>query len=284
MNANTQKSPYRLVAAALAATAMTLGVAAQAQMTQGSPSQPMTHQQGAMQKSGDMMAGHDHGSTMMDQTMHKGMESMQQMKMSGDVDKDFAMMMKMHHQQALEMAKVEIEHGKSAPLKAMAKKMIKDQTKEIGQLDQWMKSHPYPWQFRSGRCFMSGTVRQLGSAACAGYGSDRSGSIFDPGHSKVISMPVMKCSGALLWLQSSMLKYAPILAVGRWIRAIHFEQQIQPVHGMQIPNRERVQGCQANAGSCQQVSERRAPWRCLSSFDLTAWRPHDPFTRTHRQR
>lgn len=142
MNANTQKSPYRLVAAALAATAMTLGVAAQAQMTQGSPSQPMTHQQGAMQKSGDMMAGHDHGSTMMDQTMHKGMESMQQMKMSGDVDKDFAMMMKMHHQQALEMAKVEIEHGKSAPLKAMAKKMIKDQTKEIGQLDQWMKSHP----------------------------------------------------------------------------------------------------------------------------------------------
>ena len=56
------------------------------------------------------------------------------MPMSGDVDKDFAMMMTMHHQQALEMADVLIEHGKSAELKAMARKMKQAQQAEIEQL------------------------------------------------------------------------------------------------------------------------------------------------------
>jgi len=141
MNANKHMSPFRFAAAALVVTAMNLGTA-HAQTTQGMPSQRMDHTQGAMQKSHDMKTGHDQGAKEMGHVMHKGMQSMQEMKMSGDVDKDFAMMMLMHHQQALEMAKVEIDHGKSEQLKAMAKKMIKDQTKEIGQLDMWMKSNP----------------------------------------------------------------------------------------------------------------------------------------------
>lgn len=40
------------------------------------------------------------------------------------------------------MAKPEIEYGKSAALKAMARKIVKDQTQEIAQLDAWMKKHP----------------------------------------------------------------------------------------------------------------------------------------------
>ncbi len=78
-----------------------------------------------------------HGSDQMKKSMESGMKSMQSMSMSGDTDKDFAMM-KMHHQQALDMAKVEVEHGKSPELKKMASKIIQDQTKEIEQLDQWM--------------------------------------------------------------------------------------------------------------------------------------------------
>lgn len=74
--------------------------------------------------------------------MMNGMESMKNMPMSGDLDKDFAMMMKMHHEQAIAMAKIEAEHGKTAELKAMAQKTIKDQTKEIQQLDAWLKKHP----------------------------------------------------------------------------------------------------------------------------------------------
>ncbi|MGJ7568821.1 DUF305 domain-containing protein [Variovorax sp. GB1R11] len=82
------------------------------------------------------------GSEEMKKSMMSGMDGMQKMQMSGDTDKDFAMLMKMHHQQALEMAKPEIAHGKSPELKAMARKIIKDQTKEIAQLDAWMKKHP----------------------------------------------------------------------------------------------------------------------------------------------
>lgn len=79
-----------------------------------------------------------HGSDQMKKSMESGMKSMQSMSMSGDTDKDFAMMMKMHHQQALDMAKVEVEHGKSPELKKIASKIIQDQTKEIEQLDKWM--------------------------------------------------------------------------------------------------------------------------------------------------
>ena len=78
------------------------------------------------------------GSHDMMDSMKTGMVSMQNMEMSGDVDKDFAMMMKMHHQQALDMAKMEIAHGKSPEMKAMAKKIMSAQKKEIAQFDKWL--------------------------------------------------------------------------------------------------------------------------------------------------
>ena len=77
----------------------------------------------------------------MKKLMTKGMDSMQTMQMSGDMDKDFAMMMKMHHQQALDMAKMEIAHGKSPEMKAMAKKIVAAQKKEIAQFDKWLAKH-----------------------------------------------------------------------------------------------------------------------------------------------
>ena len=52
------------------------------------------------------------------------------------------MMMKMHHQQALDMAQLELDQGKSSEMKAMAKKIIATQKKEIAEFDQWMKKHP----------------------------------------------------------------------------------------------------------------------------------------------
>ncbi|WP_245545192.1 DUF305 domain-containing protein [Methylophilus methylotrophus] len=59
------------------------------------------------------------------------MKKMDAMKMTGDVDKDFAMMMKMHHQQALDMAQIEIDQGKSPEMKAMAKNIISAQKKKL---------------------------------------------------------------------------------------------------------------------------------------------------------
>lgn len=67
--------------------------------------------------------------------MMKGMESM---KMSGDTDRDFAMMMKMHHQGAIDMAQMELKSGKDPKMKEMAKRIIEAQKKEIKEFDQWL--------------------------------------------------------------------------------------------------------------------------------------------------
>ena len=60
------------------------------------------------------------------------------MKMSGDVDKDFAMMMKMHHQGALTMAQAELDKGKDPKMQEMARKIIDSQKKEIAEFEQWL--------------------------------------------------------------------------------------------------------------------------------------------------
>lgn len=71
-------------------------------------------------------------------SMMMGMDAMQKMSMTGDTDKDFAMMMKIHHQQALNMAEMELANGKSPEMKAMAKQIIVAQKKEIAQFDKWL--------------------------------------------------------------------------------------------------------------------------------------------------
>ncbi len=78
------------------------------------------------------------GSDGMKQSMMKGMDGMQKMPMSGDTDKDFAMLMKMHHQQGVEMAQMQLIHGKSPAMKSMAKQIIAAQNKEITQFDKWL--------------------------------------------------------------------------------------------------------------------------------------------------
>ena len=83
-------------------------------------------------------------SMQMHKSMMSGMKSMESMKSSGDTDHDFAMMMKMHHQSALDMANVELQHGKDPVLRNMAKAIIKSQTKEIKDFDKWLAKHPRP--------------------------------------------------------------------------------------------------------------------------------------------
>ena len=78
------------------------------------------------------------GSRDLKESMMMGMDGMQKMQMSGDTDKDFAMMMKMHHQQALNMAEVELANGKSPEMMTMAKQIIAAQKKEIAQFDKWL--------------------------------------------------------------------------------------------------------------------------------------------------
>ena len=100
---------------------------------------PMSH--GDM-KAGDMqgvdMKGMGMTSTDMKAHMMKSMQSMQSMTMTGDTDKDFASMMRMHHQCGVEMAQMQVANGKNAEMNAMAKKIVVSQKKEIAQFDTWI--------------------------------------------------------------------------------------------------------------------------------------------------
>lgn len=115
---------------------ITLGLSSAAQ-AQTKPAAPMTHAdmpKGSPGPEPKAMAGPGD----MKHSMTMGMENMQKMPMSGNIDKDFAMMMKIHHQGALDMAQMELAQGKSPEMKAMAKKIIASQKKEIAQFDKWL--------------------------------------------------------------------------------------------------------------------------------------------------
>lgn len=77
--------------------------------------------------------------------LHKDMNDrkakMDAMKMTGNTDKDFAMMMMSHHEAAIKMAKAELSYGMKAALKQMAKNMISDQTKEISEFTNWLSAN-----------------------------------------------------------------------------------------------------------------------------------------------
>jgi uncharacterized protein (DUF305 family) len=80
----------------------------------------------------------DKGAMAMHQSMMSGMEEMKKLPMSGNIDRDFAVMMRAHHQQGVDMAEAQIKYGKSAEMKVMAKNIIKAQKKEITQFDKWL--------------------------------------------------------------------------------------------------------------------------------------------------
>ena len=128
MNSKMLKSFRTALLVPLAVLSLATGAQAQSAM-------PMSP--GASMPMGGMQPGSG-GSGDMKQSMMGGMDNMQKMKMSGDTDKDFAMMMKIHHQGALDMAEMELAHGKSPVMKAMAKKIIAAQKKEIAQFDRWL--------------------------------------------------------------------------------------------------------------------------------------------------
>lgn len=77
--------------------------------------------------------------------MHTAMDQMEtkmkNMKMTGKVDHDFATMMIDHHQGAIDMSDVEIEHGKNADVKSLAEKIKSDSQKDIAELKEWLSSH-----------------------------------------------------------------------------------------------------------------------------------------------
>lgn len=76
-------------------------------------------------------------------SMHKAMEDMMRnvkaLQPTGDPDHDFALLMKHHHQGAIEMARQEIQGGTDEKMKQMARKMAEEQQKEVAELERYLE-------------------------------------------------------------------------------------------------------------------------------------------------
>lgn len=85
------------------------------------------------------------GNSMM-QLMNNTMAKVNSMKMSGDFDLDFANMMIMHHQAAIDMSGEEIAEGTDEQIKTMAQDIVTAQKTEIKQLQQFINNYKVPAQ------------------------------------------------------------------------------------------------------------------------------------------
>ena len=113
----------RVAAIGLVAVAVLVGASIAALGQQGNPGMSQTASKPSS------MAFMQSMETMMSQ-MH--------MPMTGDADKDFAMMMAPHDQGVIDMAKVELEHGKDPELRELARRIIEAREGELRFLYDWL--------------------------------------------------------------------------------------------------------------------------------------------------
>jgi hypothetical protein len=126
----------------LAAAAVTVVFGAAAFAHQGMQGHDMMTPVEMQKMMNDMMPlPSDPASTKALKEAHMKMMKAMHVTFSGNADVDFVRSMMPHHQGAIDMARVELAHGKDATLRSMAQKIISDQEKEIAEMQDWLKKN-----------------------------------------------------------------------------------------------------------------------------------------------
>ena len=73
--------------------------------------------------------------------MNLNMQQIKSTVSTGHPDHDFAAVMKLHHQGAIQMSELELAQGQDSTTKEMARKSMEEQNKEIAILDKYLSGH-----------------------------------------------------------------------------------------------------------------------------------------------
>lgn len=73
--------------------------------------------------------------------MKRMMDKMKEIPLTGKTDKDFVIMMILHHESAIEMSRSLPFHGKNRALKQLAQKISTDQTKNVKEFKNWLSAN-----------------------------------------------------------------------------------------------------------------------------------------------
>ena len=136
-------SKFKFAPTVLTAAALTLALFQPVAWSQ-SPAQPASGAGMGMGNKSMDMKGMDGKGMDMKSMMKGNNDQMASMKMTGNADVDFAMMMRVHHQGAIDMAQAELRDGKDGQMRKLATNIIAAQKKEIAQLDKFLAKNGQP--------------------------------------------------------------------------------------------------------------------------------------------
>lgn len=91
-----------------------------------------------MDHSGHSMSGMENAATTAFMEANMKMHAAMDIEFTGNADIDFIRGMIAHHQGAIDMAKVVLDHGKDPEVRKLAKAVIAAQTEEITWMQDWL--------------------------------------------------------------------------------------------------------------------------------------------------
>ena len=87
------------------------------------------------------------------QTMQTMSKDINKVSSTGDPDKDFVLIMKIHHKGAIDMANYELLRGKNDTVKQFADTIVRLHTLEVAKLDSFAKGHTVVKDSVNGKAF-----------------------------------------------------------------------------------------------------------------------------------